>query len=190
MLDTLREPLEEGAITLSRASAAATYPARVILVASMNPCPCGHAGDPSVPCTCLPDAVERYHARLSGPLMDRIDLRVHVPRISYDELRDEGREPTRAVRERVLDARERARTRLRGTARRTNAELTVAEVRRWCRLDSAADALAGEAMRSRSLSARGVHRVLRVARTVADLAGAERIGGDHLAFALLLRGAA
>jgi magnesium chelatase family protein len=189
VLDTLREPLEEGAITLSRAAAAATYPARVTLVAAMNPCPCGHAGDPAAPCTCLPDAVERYHARLSGPLMDRIDLRVHVPRLDYAELRNEGRESSRVVRERVLAARERMRARWPGMHRRTNAELSVADIRTHCRLDGSADQLMQEAMRSRRLSARGVHRVLRVARTIADLAEAERIGGDHLAFALLLRGA-
>jgi magnesium chelatase family protein len=190
VLDTLREPLEEGAITLSRAAAAATYPARVTLVAAMNPCPCGHAGDPQAACTCLPDAVERYHARLSGPLMDRIDLRVHVPRLAYEDLRDEGRETSQIVRERVLAARDRMRARLDGTGRRTNAELTVADVRTHCRLDVAADALAHEAMRSRRLSARGVHRVLRVARTIADLAASERIRGEDLALALLLRGGA
>jgi len=189
-LDTLREPLEDGAITISRAGGAATYPARFVLVAAMNPCPCGHAGDPQSPCSCLPDAVERYHARLSGPLMDRIDLRVHVPRLSYEALRDEGREPSRVVRERVLAARERMRRRMAGTGRRTNAELTVAEVRSQCRLDDRADALAREAMRSRRLSARGVHRVLRVARTNADLSACEHIRGEDLGLALLLRGAA
>ncbi len=188
VLDTLREPLEEGSITLSRAAASATYPARVTLIAAMNPCPCGHAGDPQSPCTCLPDAVERYHARLSGPLMDRIDLRVHVPRLAYEALRDEGREPSRVVRARVLAARERMRARIVGSGRRTNAELTVAEVRAHCRLDAAADALAHEAMRTRRLSARGVHRVLRVARTIADLAGCEQIRGEDLGLALLLRG--
>ncbi|HEY3217843.1 MAG TPA: YifB family Mg chelatase-like AAA ATPase [Candidatus Limnocylindria bacterium] len=187
VLDTLREPLEEGSITLSRAAAAATYPARVTFVAAMNPCPCGHAGDPQTSCTCLPDAIERYHARLSGPLMDRIDLRVHVPRLAYDELRDPGRETSRSVRERVIGARERMRARL-GGAGRANAELSVAEVRRHCALDDDADALAKEAMRSRRLSARGVHRVLRVARTVADLAASDRIRGEDLALALLLRG--
>jgi len=190
VLDTLREPLEEGAITLSRAGAAATYPARVTLVAAMNPCPCGHAGDPTVACTCLPDAVDRYHARLSGPLMDRIDLRVHVPRLAYDDLRVEGDETSRAVRERVCAARERMRVRLHGTSRRTNAELTVAEIRAHCRLDEAADALAHEAMRSRRLSARGVHRAMRVARTIADLAARETVTRDDLAFALVLRGVA
>ncbi len=187
VLDTLREPLEEGAVTISRAGSAATYPARFTLVAAMNPCPCGHAGDPAQQCTCLPDAVERYHGRLSGPLLDRIDLRVHVPRIAYEELRGEGREASGVVRDRVLAARERMRVRLAGTGRRCNAELSVAEVRRHCRLVSEAEALAAEAVRGRHLSARGVHRVLRVARTVADLAGSDDIRTGDLAFALLLR---
>ena len=190
VLDTLREPLEEGSITLSRAAAAATYPARVTLIAAMNPCPCGHAGDPAAPCTCLPDAIERYHARLSGPLMDRIDLRTHVPRLAYDDLRREGRESSHVVRERVVAARERMRRRMSGACRRTNAEMTVAEIRAHSRLDEDGDKLMSEAMRSRRLSARGVHRALRVARTIADLAERERVSAEDLAFALLLRGAA
>ena len=187
VLDTLREPLEERSITISRAGAAATYPARFVLVAAMNPCPCGHAGDPAEQCACLPDAVERYHARLSGPLMDRIDLRVHVPRIPFEELREEGRESSRVVRDRVGEARDRMRRRLVGTGRRCNAELSVSEVRRYCALAPDAEALASEATRGRRLSARGVHRMLRVARTVADLAGSERVRTEDLALALMLR---
>ncbi|MEA2662939.1 MAG: magnesium chelatase family protein, partial [Chloroflexota bacterium] len=146
--------------------------------------PCGHAGDPGVECTCLPDAVDRYRGRISGPVMDRIDLRVHVPRVPYERLRDaEIRESSAAVRERVCAAR--ARMRVRG--RRTNAELTVAETARHCRLDPDADRLMAEAMRLRRLSARGYHRVLRVARTAADLEASEAITADHLATALLLR---
>jgi magnesium chelatase family protein len=187
VLETLREPLEEGAVTISRAGTAATYPARFTLVAAMNPCPCGHAGDPSAQCTCLPDAVDRYHARLSGPLRDRIDLRVHVPRIAYEELRALGSERSEAVRERVAAARERMRARLAGTGRRCNAELTVAEVRRHCRVSPDAEDLAADAVRARRLSARGLHRVLRVARTLADLGRSDDIRTTDLAFALLLR---
>jgi magnesium chelatase family protein len=153
----------------------------------MNPCPCGHAGDPGEHCTCLPDAVDRYHARLSGPLLDRIDLRVHVPRIRYEELREDGREPSTVVRERVIAARERMRARLAGTGRVSNAELTPAEVRRHCRIAPEAETLAAEAMRARRLSARGYHRVLRVARTLADLASSDEVRTADLAFALLLR---
>ena len=150
----------------------------------MNPCPCGHDGDPGAECTCLPDAIERYRSRISGPLLDRIDLRVHVPRVPYERLRgEERREPSADVRGRVCVAR--ARMVARGC--RTNAELTIAGVRRHCRLDGAADALLAEAMRSRRLSARGYHRLLRVARTAADLEGREAIGPDDVATALLMR---
>ena len=184
VLDTLREPLEEGAVTISRAGGAATYPARFVLIAAMNPCPCGHDGDPGAECTCLPDAIERYRSRISGPLLDRIDLRVHVPRVPYERLRAEDRrEPSADVRARVCAAR--ARMAARGC--RTNAELAIAGVRRYCRLDGAADALLAEAMRSRRLSARGYHRLLRVARTAADLEDRDSIGPDHVATALLMR---
>ena len=184
VLETLREPLEEGAITISRAGTTATYPARFVLVAAMNPCPCGHAGDPAVACSCLPEAVERYRGRLSGPLLDRIDLRVHVPRVPYERLRDEGRaEPSAAVRARVVAARERMRAR----GSRPNAELGLAALRRHCRLDDAAEALVASAMQTRRLSPRGYHRLLRVARTAADLVGRERITSDDVATAVLLR---
>src|SRR5258706_348582 len=174
---------------LPRAAAAARYPARWPFLGEVTPCRGGRAGNPKAPCTGLPDAIERYHARLSGPLMDRIDLRVHVPRLAYEDLRDEGRETSAAVRSRVIAARERMRARLGGLGR-ANAELSVADVRRLFALHDAGGALAKEAMRSRRLSARGVHRVLRVARTVADLAASDRIRGEDLALALLLRGAA
>lgn len=186
-LDTLREPLEERSITISRGGSSATFPARFLLVAATNPCKCGFAGDPTRECTCLPEAVARYRGRLSGPFLDRIDLRVGVSRVPYEELRGRrGRETSAVVRERVLAARERMRARV--GAGRTNAEITVAETRRHCELDEEGEALAGEAVRSRRFSARGYHRLLRVARTVADLAGAERIRAADLAFALLLRG--
>src|SRR5207302_4948307 len=132
VLDTLREPLEERAITISRAAGAATYPARFLLVAAMNPCPCGRYGDLALECRCLPEQVERYRGRLSGPLLDRIDLRAHVPRVPYERLRDEGRERSSDVRERVIGARERMRAR---TPTRVNADPTVAEVRGHCAVE-------------------------------------------------------
>ena len=150
----------------------------------MNPCPCGHAGDPAVPCTCLPEAVERYRSRLSGPILDRIDLRVHVPRVPYERLRDDAAaEPSAAVRARVTAARERMRAR----SGRPNAELGAVALRRHCRLDAAADTLIGTAIRTRKLSPRAYHRLLRVARTAADLDGRERITADDIGTALLLR---
>ena len=184
VLDTLREPMQEGRITIARGGTSATYPARFTLIAAMNPCPCGKLGDPAAPCTCLPNAVDRYNARLSGPFLDRIDLRVHVPRVPYEELRDAApRERSSEVRRRVVAARERMARR----GRRANTELTVAELRRHCSLDAAAERLVAGAVKERRLSARGYHRLLRVARTVADLAGSESVGREHLASALLLR---
>src|SRR5438093_5659619 len=188
VLDTLREPLEERAITISRAGTAATYPARFVLIAAMNPCPCGRFGDQAAECRCLPDAIERYRGRVSGPLLDRIDLRAHVPRVPYERLREERREASIAVRVRVHAARERMRDRLRGTGRRLNADLTVAEVRRFCRVDEDTDKLLADAVRARRLSVRGFHRVLRVARTAADLSFRDEIATEDVALALLLRG--
>src|SRR5438128_7559248 len=153
----------------------------------MNPCPCGRYGDLALECRCLPEQVERYRGRISGPLLDRIDLRAHVPRIPYERLRGESLERSAAVRERVLAASERMRVRLAGTGRRANADLSVAEVKRFCRVDDETDALLAEAVRARRLSARGYHRVLRVARTAADLAERDAIRMDDVAFALLLR---
>ncbi len=128
--------------------------------------------------------MDRYNARLSGPFLDRIDLRVHVPRVPYEELRDAApREPSSVVRGRVIAARERMSRR----GHRANAELSVPEIRRHCSLDSAAGRLVAGAVRERRLSARGYHRLLRVARTVGDLAGSESVGREHLATALLLR---
>ena len=176
--------MQEGRITIARGGTSATYPARFTLIAAMNPCPCGKLGDPALACMCLPDAVDRYNARISGPFLDRVDLRVHVPRVPYEDLRDAApRERSADVRRRVLAARERMSRR----GRRANGELTVAEIRRHCSVDDPAERLVAAAVKDRRLSARGYHRLLRVARTVADLDGSERVGRDHLASALLLR---
>lgn len=189
VLETLREPLEEGAITISRAGSVATYPARFTLIAAQNPCPCGRAGDPEAQCDCLPDAVARYRARISGPVLDRIDMRVGVPRIPYAQIRDRRpRERSAAVRQRVIHARGRMRDRLAGTPRRCNAEMAKAEVERFCELDPRTEGLLATAVASSRMSARGYHRVLRVARTVADLASEDAITREHVALALLLRG--
>jgi magnesium chelatase family protein len=153
----------------------------------MNPCPCGFWGDAERECTCLPEQIERYRGKLSGPLLDRIDLRVHVPRVPFERLRDDGRERSSDVRDRVLVARERMAARLATTGRRVNADLTVAEVKRFCGVNAETERLLAEAVGARRLSARGYHRVLRVARTAADLAGAEKIQTEDVAFALLLR---
>ncbi|MGH2378271.1 MAG: YifB family Mg chelatase-like AAA ATPase [Candidatus Limnocylindria bacterium] len=191
VLETMREPLEEGAITISRAGSTATYPARFTLVAAQNPCPCGRTGDPEAQCDCLPDAISRYRARVSGPLLDRIDMRVGVPRIPFAQIRDRApRETSATVRERVILARERMRERLGRGTRRCNAELTKREVERSCQLDARTEGLLATAVASSRMSARGYHRVLRVARTVADLANEDVIKYEHVAVALLLRGQA
>lgn len=189
VLETLREPLEEGEITISRAGAAATYPARFTLIAAQNPCPCGRLGDAEAACSCLPDQISRYRSRISDPLLDRIDMRVAVPRVPFRELRERrDRETSATVRERVRRTRDLMAERLRGTGRRCNAQMTKREVERICLLDREGEAMLSAAIAARRISARGYHRILRVARTIADLEEAERIGVGHLGLALLLRG--
>lgn len=185
VLDTLREPLENGRVTVSRAARTATFPAAFQLVAAMNPCPCGYDGDPEVACRCTPDQITRYRQRLSGPLLDRIDVRLSVARVSYDELvRSPPGEASNAVAARVRSARERQHRR-RGCL---NAHLAKPLGHADCAPDAAGEALLEGAARQFHLSARALTRVMRVARTVADLAGAERIDRTHLAEALALRG--
>ena len=153
----------------------------------MNPCPCGFWGDADRECNCLPEQIERYRGKLSGPLLDRVDLRVHVPRVPFERLRDDGRERSADVRERVLAARERMRVRLAAAGRRVNADLSVSEVKRFCSVDAETERLLAEAVSARRLSARGYHRVLRVARTAADLAGSDSLRAEDVGLALLLR---
>jgi magnesium chelatase family protein len=181
-LEVLREPLESGVVTISRAARQSEFPARFQLVAAMNPCPCGWAGDPSARCRCSPDAVARYRARISGPLLDRIDLHVDVPRLPPAQLRPDAPdgESSAAVRARV----EAARTLQHARAGKPNAQLTQAETMAACRLSVADQALLERAIDSLQLSARSMHRILRVARTIADLAGSADIASAHLAEAL------
>ena len=187
-LDVLRQPLEDGTVTISRANGAVTYPARVLLVGAMNPCPCGHAGDSVRECTCTPTMIARYQARLSGPLLDRIDLHVDVPRVDLDKLADlRPSEPSRAVRERVGAARQRAHGRFAGTALTCNAEMGAGDLRRFCRPAPAAQSLLRTAAARLGLSARAYHRVLKLARTIADLAGSDDLDAPHVAEALTYR---
>lgn len=153
----------------------------------MNPCPCGYAGDPHHPCTCSPAEIARYQKRISGPLLDRIDLFLHVPRVEYEKLADRRRgEPSAAVRERVIAARRRQARRF-GDSRKLNSDMTPAEVQIHCQLDDAGEQLLRTAVRQFGLSARAYHRVLKVARTIADLAGSERITSAFVAEALQYR---
>jgi magnesium chelatase family protein len=181
-LEVLRQPLEDGHVTISRVAATLTYPARVTLVCSMNPCPCGYAGDRRRACRCSAGQIERYRSRISGPLLDRIDLFVDVPRLTREELRgNEVAEPSERVRTRVAAARERQ-TERQGVP---NSALAGGRLREACALG--ADAMLSQAIDRMGLSGRAHDRVLRVARTVADLAGEAGIAADHLAEALNYR---
>ena len=181
VLEVLREPLESGHISISRAARQVDFPARFQLVAAMNPCPCGYAGDPSGRCRCSAEAIARYRARISGPLLDRIDLKLEMPRVSHTQLRQTSTgEPSAKVRERVIAARQRQLER----AAKPNAWLGTRELERCCALTNADHALLDRAVERLGLSARAYHRVLRVARTIADLAAAARIGSEHLAEAI------
>jgi len=186
VLEVLREPMESGRIVISRAARQAEFPARFQLVAAMNPCPCGYAGDADGRCRCTPDAIARYRGRISGPLLDRIDIISDVPRIPLMELnakRGAHDEDSASVRTRVAAARNISMQR----AGKPNAALAVREIERDCALGDAERTLLERAMEKLSLSARAYHRVLRVARTIADLAGSERIAREHLAEAVQYR---
>jgi magnesium chelatase family protein len=191
VLEVMRQPIEDKLVTISRAQGSLTFPANFMLVAAMNPCPCGYYGDPLKPCTCAPSAVTKYQKRISGPLLDRIDIHVEVPRVDYQKLSgDRLGEPSEDIRSRVQAARARQRERFsRGADSQiaSNSDMRVGEVRQFCRLDEAGESLVRAAMGQMNLSARGYHRVLKLARTIADLAGSEQIEAAHLAEALQYR---
>ena len=189
-LESLRQPLEEGRITVSRAHGAVTFPARLMLVASMNPCPCGLAGGcPPRACSCTPAQIQRYRAKVSGPLLDRIDIQLEVPAVPVSDLMEEGRgEPSAAVRARVEEARARQRASFAGEPGLfSNAQMRHRHLRRWCRLSAEGKGLFRQAVQALGFSARAYDRVLKVSRTIADLAGSEEIRPEHLAEAIQYR---
>ncbi len=188
VLEVLRQPIEDKIVTISRAQGTITFPANFMLVAAMNPCPCGYASDPYKECVCSPSAVSRYMKRISGPLLDRIDLFVEVPRVDYEKLMQPATAETSAqVRARIEQARQVQSQRFKGTSLIANAEMGPVEVWEFCQVDEGAKGLLQAAMKQMHLSARGFHRVLKLSRTIADLAGVESVGIAHLAEALQYR---
>ncbi|MFA5954305.1 MAG: YifB family Mg chelatase-like AAA ATPase [Patescibacteria group bacterium] len=189
VLEALRQPLEDGSIVVARAAGTITFPAQLMLVAAENPCPCGYATDPMHPCTCSSAALVRYQQRISGPLLDRIDMHVPVPRLGIEELRGSAAaESSASVRERVSAARLTQLERFKDTEVLTNAELASEQVRQWCILSPAADELLMQATERLKLSARAYYRVRKLGRTIADLAGSVDIEVPHIAEALQYRG--
>jgi magnesium chelatase family protein len=190
VLEVLRQPIEDKLVTISRAQGSLTFPANFMLVAAMNPCQCGYYGDPLKPCTCSPSQVTSYQKRISGPLLDRIDIHIQVPRVDYQKLSSDRLGETSSVVQARVEA---ARQRFLGDGLpfadlvHCNADMRPAEIRTFCDLDTAGQNLMRTAMSQLQLSARAYHRVLKLARTIADLAGSETIAPNHLAEALQYR---
>ncbi len=190
VLEVLRQPLEDRTVTISRAQGTVTFPANFMLISAMNPCPCGFFGDQTKECSCSSSTVSRYQKRISGPLLDRIDIFVDVPRVEYDKLAATTMgEGSDVVRDRVERARTVQAERFTKSSLVCNAEMTPTEVRQSCQsvLDEQAQSLLRLAMTQLSLSARAFHRVLKLARTIADMASSEPIGAPHLAEAIQYR---
>ena len=185
-LETLRQPLEDGKITVARVNSTVEYPAEFMLVTSMNPCPCGNYGSKTRQCRCTPTQIHNYLDKLSGPLMDRIDIHVEVDGVSYDELsaRTGNEEKSATIRERVNKARARQIERFRGTRTTCNAKMDTKQVNQFCALDDECAMLLKEAFEAFNLSARAHNRILKVARTIADLDDSDTIELQHLAEAI------
>jgi magnesium chelatase family protein len=183
-LEVLRQPLEENRVTISRAMGSVTFPASLMLVAAMNPCPCGYRGDPKRQCNCNPMQIERYLSRISGPLLDRIDLHVEVPPVPFRELSDSAGTTSATMREQVVAARDRQSQRFARETMKINGKMSPPEIRKHCRLERDAESLLKSAMEELGLSARAHDKILRVGRTIADLDDAEHISAIHLSEAI------
>jgi magnesium chelatase family protein len=188
LLEVLRQPLEDKVVTISRAQGRVTFPSSFMLVGAMNPCPCGYHGDPFRKCTCPHSLVSRYQRRISGPFIDRVDIFVEVPHIDYEKLTDERLgESSAKVQARVTAARDRQLKRFKETRLTSNAEMTPAEIREFCRVEDSAQSLLQAAMKQLYLSARAFHRILKLALTIADLEGSDIIKAHHVAEAIQYR---
>jgi len=188
VLEVLRQPMEDGKVTISRASSSVTYPANFMLVAAMNPCPCGFLGDPKRECSCTFLQVQRYRTKISGPLMDRIDLHMEVPPVQYKDLAAAGGgESSAEILARVKAARKIQAERFQKMKIYTNAHMNSRQIRKFCALDSLSEELLERAMEKFGLSARAHSRILKIARTVADLAASEEITSAHVAEAIQYR---
>ncbi|MBR2143820.1 YifB family Mg chelatase-like AAA ATPase [Anaerovibrio sp.] len=187
-LEALRQPLEDGMVSIARINASLTFPSRFILCCSMNPCPCGYYNDPEKQCDCSLSAIKRYNRKISGPLLDRIDIHIRVPRVTFKELTaKEQAEPSAVIRERVVSARQRQLMRLKKHGIYCNAQMNHALIQSFCVLSTSAKMLLEQAFKSMHLSARSYDRIIKVARTIADLAGTENIESAHIAEAIQLR---
>jgi magnesium chelatase family protein len=187
-LEVLRQPIEDGIVTISRAVTSVTYPACFMLAAAMNPCPCGYFTDPKHDCTCAPSQIQRYRSRISGPLLDRIDMHIEVPPLRYREITTESQgEASDVVRTRVKGARAIQQERFRRTQTFCNAQMNAKQLRRHCPVGPDGQRLLEAALERLGLSARAHDRILKVARTIADLEGHETIRTDHLAEAIQYR---
>ena len=190
VLEVLRQPLEDGVVTISRAMNSVKYPADFILLAAMNPCPCGYYGDTKKQCTCSASQVQRYVNRLSGPLLDRIDLQIDVPRLSEEELLDYSSsqdESSESMRLKVISAREMQKQRFKNSGSKTNSQMNIRLIKKYCKLDERCEGMMRSAISHYNLSGRAFDRILKLSRTIADLAGAEDISFEHLAEALQYR---
>ena len=186
--ESLRQPLEDGKVTVTRTAGRVTFPSQFMLVCAMNPCKCGYYGSKAKECTCKKTDIKKYLAKISGPLLDRIDIQVELPALDYGELSKKTvGESSETVRERVVRARNFARERFENTDLNCNAQMTTSHIRKWCELDASGDKILKSAFESMGMSARGYDRILRVARTIADLDGSENITARHIAEAVQLR---
>lgn len=187
-LEVLRQPMEDARVTISRAKMSVTYPAQFMLICALNPCPCGYLTDPRKECHCTPRQVQAYLGRISGPLLDRIDIQVEVPAVNYRDLRSpiEG-EPSSTIRERVIRARDMQKPRFNGSGVFCNARMNTRQIRKHCRIDGAAESVLSAAMQQFSLSARAYSKILKLSRTIADLDGAEEIRTEHVTEAIQYR---